>query len=318
MLKSRSTKGRSASPRMMTTRRDFLRRLAGGTSLTLLPTLSGAAADEPAATPWFQISLAQWSLHRAFFSGRAVAINFAVMARRDFGIGAIEYVNQFYRDAMGPRLVAELVRRSRGEGVRNVLIMCDGEGAVGDPDPAARERTVRNHLKWLDAARELGCHAIRVNAASTGSYDEQLRLAADGLRRLAAEAELRGLHVLVENHGGLSSSGAWLSALMREVDHPRCGTLPDFGNFTISPTERYDPYRGVTELMPYARGVSAKTHAFTPDGAEAELDYPRLLEIVRRAGYRGYVGIEYEGAEPEAEGVRATRALLERLGGVVD
>lgn len=297
----------------MISRRDFVRQLGPlSAALAALPTRLFAAAPEE---PWFRISLAQWSLHRAFFSQKAVAMNFAVIARRDYGIRAVEYVNQFYRDAMGPRLVSELVRRSKNEGVTNVLIMCDGEGRLGDPDAAARKQTVQNHLKWLDAARELGCHSIRVNAASSGSYDEQQRLAAEGLRALSEEADTRGLNVLVENHGGLSSSGAWLAGVMRRVDHPRCGTLPDFGNFKISPVETYDRYLGLTELMPYAKGVSAKSYAFDENGLESTMDYPRLIDIVRRAGYRGYVGIEYEGEGPEPEGIKATKALLERLGG---
>ncbi|HEX2099737.1 MAG TPA: sugar phosphate isomerase/epimerase family protein [Candidatus Synoicihabitans sp.] len=297
----------------MTTRRDFLKTVAGATAMTAIPRLWSQPTTNSA--PWFDISLAQWSLHRAFFAKQADPLDFAVIARRDYGLGAVEYVNQFYKDTLNPGTLAELKSRAAGEGVRSVLIMCDGEGRLGDPDDAARARAVENHLKWLDAARELGCHSIRVNAASSGPYEEQQRLAAAGLRALAEAGDQRGLNVIVENHGGLSSNGAWLAGVMKQVDHPRCGTLPDFGNFKISAAESYDRYQGTAELMPFAKGVSAKSYAFDSTGLETTIDYPRMMEIVRNAGYRSFVGIEYEGEGPEPAGIRATKTLLERLGG---
>lgn len=258
------------------------------------------------------ISLAQWSLHRTLGDGRLDPLDFPRSARRDFSLEAVEYVNTFYRGA-SPGWVRELASRCRDEGVRSLLIMCDGEGRIGDPDPAARSTTIENHLPWLEAAAALGCHSIRVNAASEGTREEQSRLAADGLRRLAERAEPYGLSVLVENHGGISSDGAWLASTLRAADHPALGTLPDFGNWQISETERYDPYRGLAELMPLARAVSAKSHDFGPDGEETDLDYGRLLGIVRDAGYEGWIGIEYEGTRlSEADGIRATKELLLR------
>lgn len=192
--------------------------------------------------------------------------------------------------------------------------MCDAEGRLGDPDDAARSTAVENHRKWIEAAKFLGCHSIRVNAASEGSWDEQMKLAADGLRRVAEIGDEYGINAIVENHGGLSSNGEWLTGVITGVDHPRSGTLPDFGNFRISETETYDNYQGVTELMPYAKAVSAKSHDFDDKGNETELDYPRLLRIVLDAGYRGYLGIEYEGDRlSEAEGIRATQALIEKI-----
>lgn len=256
---------------------------------------------------WFDISLAQWSLHRSFRAGTLDAIDFARIARRDFQIDAIEYVNTFYQ--FTPSLAQQLKKRADDEGARSLLIMCDREGRLGDADLALRAQAVTNHHKWVDAARTLGCHSIRVNAQSAGSYDEQLALAADGLRQLTEYAASVQINVLVENHGGLSSNGAWLAAVMRRVDHTRCGTLPDFGNFY-----EYDRYQGVQDLMPFAKGVSAKSHDFDASGNETGIDYARMLRIVKDAGYRGYIGIEYEGQRlPEPDGIRATKALLERL-----
>jgi sugar phosphate isomerase/epimerase len=206
--------------------------------------------------------------------------------------------------------------------VRSLLIMCDGEGALGDPDDAARTKAVENHHKWVEAAAYLGCHSIRVNAQSEGTYDEQLARAADGLARLTEFGASHGLNVIVENHGGLSSNGGWLAAVMKRVDNPRCGTLPDFGNFRIrgepgqawEEGEWYDRYKGVEEMMPYAKAVSAKSRDFDENGEETTTDYHRMLRIVLDAGYHEYLGIEYEGSRlSEHEGVAATKALLEKV-----
>ena len=205
-----------------------------------------------------------------------------------------------------------------------LLIMCDGEGALGDADEKKRQTAVENHFQWVEAAKFLGCHSIRVNAQSSGSYDEQVDRAADGLRKLTEFGAKHGINVIVENHGGLSSNGEWLAKVMKKVDLPRCGTLPDFGNFAIDRQkgEWYDRYKGVTELMPFAKAVSAKTHdfndarpLFTIDTKwDQETDYLKMMKIVLAAGYHGYVGIEYEGTKlDEPEGIRASQKLLERV-----
>lgn len=276
----------------------------------------GDAAETDTKLP-FRISLAQWSLHKRLF-GRAGepldALDFASVAR-GFGIDAIEYVNVFFFEkAKDDAYLAELAKRADAEGVKSLLIMVDREGYLGHPDEAERTKAVENHRKWIGAAKTLGCHSIRVNARSDGTREEQLDRAADGLRRvteIGAEAEM---NVIVENHGGLSSDGSWLAALMEKVDHPRCGTLPDFGNFRVDDSTEYDRYQGVRELMPYAKAVSAKSHDFDEAGNETKTDYSRMMRIVTDAGYDGYVGIEYEGSRlDEMDGVRATLALLERV-----
>lgn len=266
-------------------------------------------------TDLFRISLAQWSLHRALRANELDAMDFAQTAREDYDIGAIEYVNSFFKDHAEDRpYLAGLKQRAEEYDVRSLLIMIDGEGALGDPDDAARQRAVENHHRWVDAAEFLGCHSIRVNAQSRGTQDEQHALAVDGLRRLTLFAAERDLNVIVENHGGLSSNGAWLSGVIRAVDHPRCGTLPDFGNFRLGDDEWYDRYTGVKEMMPFAKAVSAKSHDFDADGNETHTDYRRMMQIVLDAGYHGYVGVEYEGEGlSEPEGIRATKRLLERV-----
>jgi L-ribulose-5-phosphate 3-epimerase len=268
------------------------------------------APDTAAPEPLFRISLAQWSLHRALFAGDIDTLDVPRMAKQEFGIEGVEYVNQFFKDkAADDDYISELSQRAADEGVTNVLVMCDGLGSLGDPDEKARSTAVERHFPWVEAARRLGCHAIRVNAASKGTFAEQQKLVADGLARLADYAEQMKMSVLVENHGGLSSDGGWLAGVMKLVDRPNCGTLPDFGNFGD-----YDRYRGVAELMPFAKGVSAKSHEFDADGNEVRTDFRRMLEIVSAAGYRGWVGIEYEGKSlAEPDGIRATKRLLERV-----
>ena len=278
--------------------------LAGRTALA-------AAGDEPI----FKISLAQWSLHRALRAGKLDNLDFAKTTKQDYGIEAVEYVNQFFKaKAKDLGYLGEMKKRAADLGVKSLLIMIDGEGRLGDPKAEERTKAVENHYRWVEAARFLGCHAIRVNAGSRGSYDEQIRLAADGLRRLSEFAAKHKISVIVENHGGLSSNGAWLSAVIRKVGLPQCGTLPDFGNFRVSRTEEYDKYKGVRELMPFAKAVSAKSYDFDDQGNDTQIDYLRMMKIVLDAGYRGYVGIEYEGrTTSEAEGIKATKRLLEKV-----
>lgn len=300
-------------------RRQFLSQSAlavagAGLFSQLRSSTATAAADEK---PWFEISLAEWSLHKTIFGKKLDHLDFAKTAKEEFGITAVEYVNQMFIDkAKDQSYLADMKQRAEDLGVKNLLIMCDREGRLGDPDDAKRTQSVENHYKWAEAAKFLGCHSIRVNAASEGSYGEQIKLAADGLRRLTEFAAKLDLNVIVENHGGLSSNGAWLSSVMEEVGHERCGTLPDFGNFRVSGESWYDRYKGVMQLMPYAKAVSAKSHDFDADGNETNTDYKRIMDIVRVAGYRGFVGIEYEGSKlDEFAGIKATKTLLERVRG---
>ena len=295
-------------------RRGFLAGTSAGAALTLgAPARALGFAARPAEVS-FSISLAQWSLHRALRSGELDNLDFAKTAR-SLGIGAVEYVNSFFKDkAADDAYLTQMRERAADEGVQSLLIMVDGEGPLAAADEAERTKAVANHHRWIDAAAKLGCHSIRVNAAGGGEREEVAKRAADSLVAIADYAEPVGLNVIVENHGGLSSDGSWLAGVMRLADHPRVGTLPDFGNFHLGEGAWYDRYKGVTELMPWAKAVSAKSHEFDEAGNETRTDYKRMLAIVLEAGYRGWVGVEYEGDQhPELEGIKLTRALLERV-----
>ena len=288
--------------------------MLGGLSL---PVASSSLFSSCAKQELFKISLAEWSLHRELFSKKIDHLDFISLAKTEFGISAVEYVNSFFFEkAKDRKYLNKMKSRANDHDVRNLLIMCDNEGNLGDPDKNKRYKAVENHYKWAEAAAFLGCHSIRVNARSDDklSYDNQLDLAADGLSRLVDFCSDLKINAIVENHGGLSSNGAWLSALMKKVDHPRVGTLPDFGNFMIQDNEWYDRYKGVEELMPFAKAVSAKSHEFDLNGNEVRTDYNKMMEIVLKAGYNGYVGIEYEGDKhSEYDGIHLTLKLLKKI-----
>ncbi|HEX2838522.1 MAG TPA: sugar phosphate isomerase/epimerase family protein [Phycisphaerales bacterium] len=297
-------------------RRDMISMTAAAAALGAVELPQAIAQTEPKAAaggkPWhFDISLAQWSLHRAYFEKKLDPIDFPKTAKREYGIDAIEYVNQFYMKHAGDSAYFKDLRsRCDGEGVQSVLIMCDHAEMLGDPDAGARQKAVDVHKPWLEAAKILGCHSIRVNLNGKGTPEEHAKQAAEGLRALCEAADPMGLNVIVENHGGNSSHGDWLGGVMKAVGHRRVGTLPDFGNFY-----EYDRYQGVKDMMPWAKGVSAKSYKFDELGEETKINYWWMLKIVRAAGYVGRIGIEYEGEGPEAEGINGTKRLLEEIRG---
>jgi len=330
---------------MKPSRREFLKQLG----------LSVAAAGLAASLPWdseaaddklfFEISLAQFSFASEFFSGKHDLLGFPARAKNDFGINIVEYVSMFFAGKeKDPTFLKELRQRTDDLGVRNNLIMVDGEN-IADLDKARRTQAVESHYHWVDAANVLGCQSVRVNLGSMdqeGSAEEVANAAVEGYGRLLEYGIRQGMNIIVENHIGHSCNGQWLAGVMKKVNNPRAGVLPDFGNFCVKRTkpatqdiagwmatkclEEYDKYKGVEELMPYAKGVSAKTHKFDANGNEPEIDYVKMFGIVKKSGFRGIVGIEYEGGLMQAnkmpgylsneDGIRATKKLLEKVGKV--
>eukprot|EP00752_Nemacystus_decipiens_P014042 g12478.t1 len=315
-----------------TTRRQFLAAsaVAATTAAALAPNTANAddhadakaAFPEPGADakfnapygePLFKISVAQWSHNQLLWDKKVDNRDYGKFIRETYDLDAVEWVNSFFKDkATDYGYLREMKQRCDDSGVKTLLIMVDGEGQIGHPDAAQRKKTVENHMKWVVASKLLGGHSIRVNAGSKGSYDEQVKLAADGLYQLTDFARGFGINVIVENHGGLSSNGAWLAKVMDTVGLPECGTLPDFGNFNIGGGKQYDRYQGVHELMPYAKAVSAKCKTFDDNGDHVETDYMRMMRIVLSHGYRGYVGVEFEGKSDKTVGVRKGIELLEK------
>jgi len=286
----------------------------------------------------YLISLSQWSLHRRMLGQKLpralrecahfirdklqlaepprglglAALDFPVVARREFGLSAVEYIGYFYAPHVrSTPYLRELKNRADGEGVRSLVVTCSSEGAIGHANSRKRRHVVAQHLKWLDMAAYLGCHSICVRADSSGTREEQAERVADGLHDLSEWAAPHGLNVLVENHYGLSSDSSWINDVIRRADHPGIGTLPDWGNFSPAEGDRYEE---VARMMPTARAVSAKCFDFDAEGRETTLDFQRLVSIIKHSSYRGHLGIEYEGDRlSEADGIKACKTLLERL-----
>jgi sugar phosphate isomerase/epimerase len=308
---------------MNTNRRSFLKQAAG--SLAALTITPAAFAEITRKKMFFDISLAEWSLHKALFAKKITNLDFPGIARKEFDISIVEYVNQFFKDkAQDKTYLNDLLTRCKDNGISNHLIMIDGEGNLGATDAAERTKAVENHHRWVECAKYLGCKTIRVNAAGNGTAEEVSKSAVEGLSKLGEFAKTMNINVIVENHGGYSSNGKWLSGVMKQVNMKNVGTLPDFGNFCIKRgenhtcSEEYDRYQGTQELLPFAKGVSAKTYTFDNNGNCVETDYNRIMKIVKDSGFKGIAGIEYEGDKvDEYEGIRKTKALLERVGAMV-
>ncbi len=311
-------------------------------SFFILSALIISCKPKAEETPDLNISLAQWSLHKSFF-GEALNGDWEAFARllkenpdsllqgklnpddfpriaASYGVNTIELVNTFYYSkAKDMDYWGKFKKSCDDAGVKVGLIMCDALGDIGNADSVERQKAVENHYDWVKIAKFLGASTIRVNAAGQGTAEEVAKNAADGLKKLGEYAAKEGINVVVENHGGYSSDGSWLSGMMKAVNMENVGTLPDFGNFCLESgpegcVKEYDRYKGVAELMPFAKGVSAKTHVFDEKGNEAEIDYTRILKIVKDAGFKGNIGIEFEGEKiSEDEGIKATKALLEKL-----
>lgn len=307
----------------MQSRRHFVKTLAAGALyVPALNLLSCKPENKDTLTSSLNISLAQWSLHRAFEKAELNPADFASIAHQ-YSISAVEYVNGFYRDkATDEKFWNEMKRTADNEGVKSLLIMIDEEGDLGNPDAAARATAIENHYKWLNAANLLGCHSVRVNAFGEGASEEVQKAMIDSMQRLGEYAAPLNLNVLIENHGLFSSDGKWVAEVIKQSGKPNCGTLPDFGNWCLSAkwgttqiecADVYDRYQGVADLLPFAKGVSAKSYAFDADGNETRIDYMRMLKQVKDVGFSGYIGIEFEGFDmAEPDGIRATQKLLER------
>ncbi len=291
-------------------RRSFLTHSAALVGAALTSKYAFAGDDAAVKDPLYQISLAQWSLHRMLRKGEIDNLAFPEFTKKTFGINAVEYVNQFFvKEVKNMDYLKQLKKRCDDNGVESVLIMCDGLGHLGAKTEKQRIQTVENHKPWIDAAKFLGCHSIRVNGHGSGSPEEAAKTVADGLTKLSTVAKEQDINVIVENHGGNSSNPDWVVGVLKNVNMDNCGTLPDFGNF-----HGHDRYDGIKKFMPYAKGVSAKTHEFNDKGEETRTDYTKAMKLVLDANYHGYVGIEYEGNKhSEVEGIKLTKALLERV-----
>ena len=298
--------------------------LAFGTGFISCQEKSQTSYAKKKETNMLEISLAQWSLNQSFFNKKLDANDFASITKTVHGISAVEYVNQFYVDqASDEKFWNEMKNRADNVGVSSLLIMVDDEGDLGNLNNSEREQAVENHYKWVNAAKLLGCHSIRVNAFGDGDKDQVGTALEDGLGKLAEYSAKEDINVLIENHGLYSSDGAWIAQLIKNVKSPYLGTLPDFGNWCTNIKwgsihgegceTVYDIYQGVSDFLPFAKGVSAKAYNFNEDGEETSIDFAKMIAIVKEAGFNGHIGVEYEGSSlSEVDGIRATKTLIEK------
>ncbi len=308
----------------MNSRRTFIKKSTLGVAALSLPGIYAYGTPTTQTMP--KISLAQWSLNRAFFGKNLDPINFARIAKTDYGISAIEYVNQFYTThATDEKFWTEMATRAADAGVQSLIMMVDEEEKLGDTNAAIRKTAIESHYKWVNAAKILGCHSIRVNAFGDGSLDELEASLVDGLGKLTEYAAKEKVHVILENHGLHTSNADFMTGILKAVNNPYLGTLPDFGNWCLSAewgstqttkncTTIYPPEEGIAKFLPHAKGVSAKSYTFNADGFETVIDYPKLLQLVKNSSFDGHIGIEFEGESiTEPEGIKATKVLIEKV-----
>ena len=280
------------------------------------------------STPFFKLSLAQWSLHNAIWKRQLDPYDFTAKAK-ELGFEGVEFVNQLYPDVMKAKdktaalkqFISKLNTAAKTEGVENVLIMIDGEGDLAVPSISERNQAIENHKAWVETAAAMGCHSIRINLFGERDEIAWKAQAAESMRKLGEFAAPYKINIIVENHGYLSSNAVLVMEMLAEVNLPNCGTLPDFGNFCLEREagkrwdaaciREYDRYQGVKELLPKAFAVSAKSHDFDQAGNETHTDFKRMLQLVKDAGYTGFIGVEYEGQQlDEISGILATKELL--------
>ncbi len=308
----------------MKSRRIFIKKTALAATAISMPSFYACGKKSENNMP--KISLAQWSLNRAFFGKTLDPVQFANIAKNDYGISAVEYVNQFYAEnATNEKFWNEMATRAFDAGVESLIMMVDEEEKLGDTNAEKRKKAVEDHYKWVNAAKLLGCHSIRVNAFGAGSLMELKTSLTDGLGQLTEYAAKEKINVILENHGLHTSNADFMVDLIKEVNNPFLGTLPDFGNWCLGAewgstqtvkncTDIYPPHEGLSKFLPYAKGVSAKSYAFDSNGNETVIDYIKLLSIVKKSDFDGHIGIEFEGENiGEPAGIKATKELIESV-----
>ena len=292
---------------------------------TAAAAVTAAAAPRPTKD---DISLAAWSINRSFFTAQRWKNVDLPRICREFGINGLEFVNQFFENPM-MRHLQQLKKNAAEHGVTLVLIMIDGEGDMAAKDRNERMQAAVAHRKWVDIAHYLGCHAVRCNfGGPRQGWKEDKDIVARGaesFRNLIEYARGSNLNVILENHGGASSDADTLVAVMKAVNDPNFGTLPDFGN--LNPGD--DPYEVTRKIVPWAKGISVKA-SWALDGTHPRYDLEKLVKICRDAGYSGFWGIEssFGGGggggqqqqlshdeiwEREKKGVLLTKQVLDRV-----
>jgi len=330
---------------MNANRRSFIKTAAMGAAGMGLASSIPSFLSAQNKNLFFKMAISQFSLASQFWTKKLDTLDFPAKCKNEFGIEGLDYCSMFFADkAKDQKYLADLKKRANDVGAYNLRIMVDGEGVLGELDSAARTKAIENHYKWMDAAAALGCPMIRVNVEGDGKPEEVSKASVDSLNRLIEYGRKQNIDVIVENHVGISCNAAWLAGVMKQVNSPHCGTLADFGNFCVNRTkpeaqtidaymktkclEEYDRYKGIAELMPYAKGIHAKTHVFDANGNDTETDFVRMFKIIKDSGFTGWCSVEYEGGVmrmykkddkylDDDQGVIATKKLVEKAAAAV-
>ncbi len=258
--------------------------------------------------PKLLLSLAAYSFRKELQSGKMSLEDFVdFCALHD--LEATELTSYYFKDT-SPAYLAELRRRAyvngltiSGTPIRNDFCLPEGE---------SRDKELAHVKTWIDHVVRLGSQTIRVFAGHTprgGSQEEARRWTIDGLKEVAAYAGERGVLLALENHGGLTSTADQLLHLVRAVDSPWLGVNLDTGNF------HQNPYGDMEKAAPYAVAVQVKVEVRSPGGGSEPADLGRIVKILERTNYRGFVALEYEAQPPALEAVPVhLKRLREAIG----
>jgi L-ribulose-5-phosphate 3-epimerase len=269
-------------------RRDFMGKTAAVGAASLMGPAAFAASKKKPSTPIIMkddISLAQWSLVDEVREGKWKTLDFAKVAREDFGLNGIEYVNTLM-EVPHENYLKQLNKNAADHGVTNVLIMVDAEGDGASDTKEGRRQFVINHRKWIDIAQYLGCHAIRTNcrAPEGANPGEALKWAVESYNMLLEYAMEAGIKVVIENHGGVSNDPDWMVRLMQEVNNLYFGTYPDWRR----PMDDFDNVKYLEKTLPYAHGMSYRNQP-------TEELTAKMINMAKDSGYSGWYGIESSG-----------------------
>jgi len=282
------------------TRRNFLEKsLVASAAGVVMPSVIGSTLS--GATPRLikdDISLAQWALVNEIREGKWETLDFARIAREDFGLNGIEFVNTLF-DVPTESYLNRLKRNASDQGVTMVLIMVDSEGDGCSPTKEQRRQFEINHRKWIDIASYLGCKAIRTNCRGPAdvSKEEALKYSTETYQMMMEYAVPAKISVLIENHGGVSNDADWMVSLMKEVNNLYFGSYPDWRQ----PSDSFDNVDYLLKMLPYAGGMSYRNQP-------TEELTAKMIRLSKDSGYRGWYGIESSGREEIKKG----KLLLEK------
>ncbi len=283
-------------------RRNFIEKsLVAGAAAAITPSVIGSELF--GSTPRLikdDISLAQWALVDEVKSGKWKTLDFAKIARNDFGLNGIEFVNTLF-EVTTEGYLKKLRKNADDNGVTMVLIMVDDEGDGCGATKEERNQFAINHRKWIDAAAYLGCKSIRTNCRGPENADkaEALKWAAESYNMLLEYAVPAKISVLIENHGGVSNDADWMVSLMKEVDNLYFGTYPDWRR----PADNFDNVDYLKKMLPFAGGMSYRNQP-------TEELTAKMIKLAKDSGYRGWYGIESSGREEIKKGIELLKKYL--------